>query len=98
VKVGSVDYEAKTTAWDIEALGLVRIAIIDVFGKAGGMFWSRDTQIGTTSDDDSGSDFFWGLGAGVHLGPIGVRAEWESVVIGSPDDLSMVSLGATFGF
>jgi len=98
VKVGSVDYEAKTTAWDIEALGLVRIAIVDVFGKAGGMFWSRDTQVGSTSDDDSGSDFFWGLGAGVHLGPIGVRAEWESVVIGSPDDLSMVSLSATFGF
>ena len=98
VKVGNADYEAKTTAWDIEALGLVRIAIIDVFGKAGGMFWSRDTQIGSSTSDSSATDFFWGLGAGVHLGPVGVRAEWESVVIGSPDNLSMVSLSATLGF
>jgi hypothetical protein len=96
VTVGGLDLEAETTAWDIEALGLVRIAIIDLFGKAGGMFWSRDGKIGTLAD--SGSDFFWGLGAGVHLGPLGVRAEWESVMIDDPDGLSMVSLSATLGF
>jgi hypothetical protein len=60
------------------------------------MFWSRDGKIGTL--DDSGSDFFWGLGAGVHLGPLGVRAEWESVMIDDPDGLSMVSLSGTLGF
>ena len=97
VKVGSL-YESKTTAWDVEGLGLIRIAIIDFFGKAGAMFWSRDTQIGSSTSDSSATDFFWGLGAGVHLGPVGVRAEWESVVIGSPDNLSMVSLSATLGF
>ena len=97
VKVGSL-YESKTTAWDVEGLGLIRIAIIDIFGKAGAMFWSRDTQIGSSTSDSSATDFFWGLGAGVHLGPVGVRAEWESVVIGSPDNLSMVSLSATLGF
>jgi len=97
VKVGSL-YESKTTAWDVEGLGLIRIAIIDIFGKAGAMFWSRDAQIGSVSDDTSATDFFWGLGAGIHLGPLGVRAEWESVVIGSPDNLSMVGLSATLGF
>lgn len=98
VEVNSLNYEAKTTAWDVEALGLIRIAILDAFGKAGAMFWSKDVQIGSISDDSSGTDFFWGLGVGVHLGPVGVRAEWESVVIGSPDNLSMVSLSATLGF
>jgi hypothetical protein len=93
-----LDFEAETTAWDIEALGRVRIAIIDLFGKAGGMFWSRDGKIGSVTLDDSGSDFFWGLGAGVRLGPLGVRAEWESVVMDDPDGLSMVSLSATLGF
>ena len=48
--------------------------------------------------ENSGTDFFWGLGAGVHLGPIGARLEWESVEGGGPDNLSMVSLGATLGF
>lgn len=97
VSVGNL-YESKTTAWDVEGLGLIRIAIFDAFGKAGAMFWSRDTQVGSVSDDTSATDFFWGLGVGVHLGPLGVRAEWESVVIGDPDNLSMVSLSATLGF
>ncbi|MGW8265425.1 MAG: outer membrane beta-barrel protein [Longimicrobiales bacterium] len=97
VKAGSL-YESKTTAWDVEGLGLIRIAIIDIFGKAGAMFWSRDTQIGSSTSDTSATDFFWGLGAGIHLGPLGVRGEWESVVIGSPDNLSMVSLSVTLGF
>lgn len=96
--VSSQLYESKTSGWDIEALGRVQIAIIDIFGKAGLMFWSKDVTLLGDVFDDSGTDFFWGLGAGVHLGPIGVRAEWESVVIDDPDNLSMVSLSGTIGF
>jgi hypothetical protein len=82
----------------VEALGRFQIAIVDIFGKAGVMFWSHDlTLLGRTSDE-SGTDFFWGLGAGVRLGPIGARLEWESVEGGGPDNLSMVSLSATLGF
>ena len=36
--------------------------------------------------------------AGVHLGPIGARLEWESLESGSIENLSMVSLSATLGF
>ncbi|MEN8193315.1 MAG: outer membrane beta-barrel protein [Bacteroidota bacterium] len=89
------DYNSKTTGWDIEALGRIQIAIVDIFGKAGVMFWSRDNDF---RGDTSGSDFFYGLGAGVHLGPFGIRAEWESVAISGPENLSMVSLSGTFGF
>jgi hypothetical protein len=38
------------------------------------------------------------IGAGVRLGPIGVRLEWESLEGGDSENLSMVSLGATLGF
>lgn len=96
--VAGVDFESSTKGWDIEALGRLRIAIIDIFGKAGAMFWSKDRKVEDTTSDVSGTDFFWGLGAGVHIGPFGVRAEWESVELGDPDNLSMVSLSATFGF
>jgi len=97
--VDNVNYEASTKGWDIEALGLFRIAIVDIFGKAGLMFWDSDAKVGDQEiDGDSGTDFLWGLGAGVHLGPFGVRAEWESVEVGGPDSASMVSLSATFGF
>lgn len=97
--LGDLKYESTTKGWDFEALGRFQIAIVDIFGKAGLMFWSTDVKRnGTKVDDDSGTDFFWGLGAGVHLGAIGVRAEWESVEVSGPDNLSMVSLSATFGF
>ncbi len=97
-RVGDVDYKSKTTGWDIEALGLFQIAIVDVFGKAGVMFSSTESSsVGGTVDDNS-TDFFWGLGAGVHLGPFGARLEWESIVVEGPTNLSMVSLSATFGF
>jgi hypothetical protein len=92
------DFETKTTGWDLEAVGRVEIAIVDVFGKAGVMFWSADSKLGSLESDESGTDFFWGLGAGARLGPIGARLEWESVEIGGPDNVSMVSLSATLGF
>lgn len=91
-------FESKTTGWDIEALGRLEIAIVDIFAKAGVMFWSTDVTILGKGYDDSGTDFFWGLGAGVHLGPIGARLEWETVELDSPDNLSMVSISATLGF
>jgi OOP family OmpA-OmpF porin len=91
-------FKSKTTGWDLEALGRLEIAIIDIFAKAGVMFWSQDVTLLGLSHDDSGTDFLWGLGAGVHLGPIGGRLEWEQVVISGPDNVSMVSLSASLGF
>jgi hypothetical protein len=91
-------FKSKTSGWDVEALGRFQVAIIDIFGKAGAMFWSTEVTLLGSTVDDSGTDFFWGLGAGVHLGPIGARLEWETVEGGGPDNLSMVSLSATLGF
>ena len=97
--ISSSAFESKTTGWDVEALGRLQlIKIIDVFGKAGAMFWSQDVTFLGQDLGESGTNFFYGLGVGVHLGPIGARLEWESVAISGPDNLSMVSLGATFGF
>jgi hypothetical protein len=96
--VGTDAFKSKTTGWDVEALGRVQILIIDIFGKAGVMFWSTDVTFLGETRNNSGTDFFWGLGLGAHLGPVGARVEWESVAISGPDNLSMVSLSATIGF
>jgi len=96
--ISSDAFEAKTTGWDVEAVGRIKVAIIDVFGKAGAMFWSTKTTLLGREYKDNGTDFFWGLGAGVRLGPIGARLEWESLEGGPADNLSMVSLSATLGF
>ena len=91
-------YESKTDGWDIEAVGQFQILIIDIFGKAGVMFQSTNVTFPGLNSDESSSDFLWGIGAGVHLGPAGVRLEWESIAVSGPVNLSMVSLSATFGF
>ena len=90
--------KSKTSGWDIEALGKVQIAIVDIFAKAGVMFWSTDVTFFGIDGNESGTDFLWGLGAGLHFGPIGARLEWETLEGGGPDNLSMVSLSGTFGF
>jgi predicted membrane protein len=94
-------FKTSTDGWDVEAIGLVRLSVIRIFGKAGAFFWNTDrTYITTTTEEDkkSGTSFMWGLGAGVTLGPIGVRLEWESMEVDSMDNLSMLSLGASLGF
>jgi hypothetical protein len=91
-------FESKTTGWDVEGVGRLQIVILDLFAKAGAMFWSTKASFGGLNLDNSGTDFFWGLGVGAHLGSLGARLEWESVAIGGPENLSMVSLSATIGF
>jgi hypothetical protein len=91
-------YEAKTAGWDVEAVGRIQIAIIDLFAKAGAMFSTTDVTFLGYSQSDSSTDFLYGLGVGLHLGPIGARLEWESIAVSGPTNLSMVSLSATIGF
>lgn len=90
--------ESGISGWDVEALGRVKVSVVDIFAKAGVMFWESEGSHAGVSTSDSGTDILWGLGAGMRLGPIGVRLEWESLTLGSPEDLSVVSLGATLGF
>jgi hypothetical protein len=96
--IDNVTIESKTAGWDVEALGVFSIAIIDLFAKAGVMFSSTDASGGGQSAEDTSNDFLWGLGAGAHFGPFGARLEWESIAVDGPEAISMVSLSATFGF
>jgi OOP family OmpA-OmpF porin len=94
--ISDSEFSIKTTGWDVEALGHLQLSIFDLFAKAGAFFWSQDFNVNAA--DESGTSFIWGLGAGITLGPIGVRLEWESMEVDTMDNLSMLSLGATFGF
>ncbi len=97
-----LDYgvESKTTGWDVEALGRFEIAIVDIFAKAGALFWTTENTVAQIdyTDKESGTAFMWGLGVGVHLGAFGVRLEYEKFQIEDINNLSMLSLSATFGF
>jgi len=93
----NVNVNSKTKGWDIEAMGRLKISIVDVFAKAGAFFWKTEAG-GDFNESTDGTAFIWGLGAGARLGPLGIRLEWESMEVKNPDSLTMLSLGATFGF
>jgi hypothetical protein len=98
--IGDFKFESQTTGWDVYGMAHFEVLmILDLFAKAGVLFWK--TESGLVEDvleSDTGTAFAWGLGAGVTLGPIGVRLEWENFHVDDPKTLSAVMLGATFGF
>jgi hypothetical protein len=99
VTLSQFEFESKTTGWDVYAMGRFEILmIVDVFAKAGMFFWKTEDKFVENIISESGSDFAWGIGAGVHLGPVGVRLEWENFQVADPVSLSMLSLSATYGF
>ena len=99
VTISEYEFESETKGWDIYGVGRFQILeIIDLFAKAGVFFWESENVLFETVLGEKGTDFAWGIGAGVHLGPIGVRLEWENFQVEDPVTLSMLSLSATFGF
>lgn len=100
-EIEGFSFESQTTGWDVYGMAHFEVlAILDLFAKAGVLFWKSESSIVQLAREDksNGTAFAWGLGAGVSLGPIGVRLEWENFHIEDPATLSAVTLSATFGF
>lgn len=94
-----VSIESQTTGWDVYGMAHFELLLIlDVFAKAGMVFWKTENKLIAETLDETGSGFAWGVGAGVGLGPIGVRLEFENFKIEDPVTISMLTLSATYGF
>jgi opacity protein-like surface antigen len=98
--IGDLQFESQTKGWDVYGMAHFEVLkILDLFAKAGVLFWNSESKlVGQLLGENSGTDFSWGLGAGVSLGPIGVRLEYENFQIENLEALSAVMLSATFGF
>ena len=87
--------DAKTDGRDFQALGIFPVGPLDLFGKLGVFFWDSEYKF----DDDplyiNGTSFMFGLGAGVRVGRLGFRAEWEFLDMSESNRLSMLTAGAT---
>lgn len=106
IEAGYVDFgKIEGDAGDVEisgfdAFGVLSLGLgpVEVFGKLGGFVWDSDYHsVGGTYKDD-GFDPAFGVGAAFNLGSIGFRAEYEYFDIDDFDEVSMISLGATFWF
>jgi len=91
--------KSKSRGGDIYGTGTFKIAIIEIFGKAGAYFGRNkielyDTSGASVSDEsERETSFAWGVGAAVNLGMLHVRLEYENMHISS-GNLAMLSLGA----
>jgi hypothetical protein len=97
-KFMDVEFESNTKGFDVFAVGRYEFVIAEVFAKAGYFFYDTEvkTNLGVNDFKNSDNDFVWGLGAGLKLGKIGVRAEWENFNAKDLKNLSMVTAGLTF--
>jgi hypothetical protein len=78
------------------AVGFLPIGPVDLFAKGGIISW--DSKISGDFDDDDGTDLAYGVGAQFRVWSISLRAEYEIFDVDDVDDLSMISVGATFTF
>ncbi len=107
IQTTSVDttLASKTRGGDLMAKGTFRLAILEIFGKAGGFFARTENSLFKGEQDlpdvidrlERETRFIWGVGVGINLGNIGLRAEWEQVQT-SPGRLGMLSFGVNIGF
>ena len=92
----------EATSWDLFGYAGLKFGPFGVFGKIGNSWWDADAKldsdIGRFSDNDSGNDPAYGLGARFQLWSVQFRAEYEVFDIADTDDVTMWSIGAAWTF
>ena len=100
----AIDVEIGLKGWDAFAVGLLPIGPVDLFAKFGIVSWDADIRARLIPTDvfdtesESGTDAAYGIGIGVRLGKVAIRAEGEQFKIADAEDVYMFSVGATFTF
>jgi len=82
------------------AAGLLILPLgpLDLYGKAGALYWTVDKNIGGTSSSKTGTNPFYGAGIGFRVWKLGVRAEYEYYDVPNLDRVQMYSAGVLFQF
>ena len=97
-QVLGVNVGTNLTGFNAYALGFLTLGPVDVFGKAGMVFWDVEADAMGVSTEDDGNDMAYGVGVGATLGSFGIRGEWEQFDIEDTDDVSMISVSFTMTF
>ena len=92
-KPSQSNVQFKLHGYDAAGLLIFPLGPFDLYGKVGMLSWTASG--GGTS---SGTDPFYGVGAGFNIWKIGIRAEYERYQIKNTDSVQMYSLSALFMF
>ena len=90
--------EYKLQGADAAALAILPVGPVDLYGKLGALYWNADRNVGGSTSSKTGSNAFYGVGLGLRLGGLGLRAEYERFEAWDLDRLEMYSLSALFQF
>ncbi|HEY1290062.1 MAG TPA: outer membrane beta-barrel protein [Burkholderiales bacterium] len=90
--------EYKLHGFDAAGLAIFPLGPVDLYGKLGALYWSSDKTLGGSTASKTGSNAFYGVGVGLRLGALGLRAEYERFDIGDLDRVEMYSLSALIKF
>ena len=84
----------------LDAFGLAGLSFgpFGIFAKAGVIDWGVDTNDGTVTNSESGTDPAYGLGARLAFGSFAVRAEYEYFDLDSDVEVEMVSISGVYTF
>ena len=82
--------------FDLFATATFNFTMLEVFAKAGYFFSDSEFKAGDITESTSSSDFSWGVGAGVSLGKLGVRAEWESLKVEGLENPAMLTASLVY--
>jgi hypothetical protein len=92
------NFKYDATGYDASLLGIFALGPVDLFARAGvGNYSIEKTVNNVHSDDDSTSGLF-GVGAGLRLGKLAVRVEWERVEPDGVDHIDMYTVNAYWRF
>jgi len=102
----SAQFQGVEASVDASGVNLWGIAGADlgplgVYGKLGAIAWSLDTRTTGLIDqqlDKSGTDMAYGIGAKFMLWSLEFRAEYERYDVSRAENLSMLSVGASWVF
>ena len=96
--LGSQRVETKLHGPSVAGLAILPLGPFDLYAKGGAINWSMDTTVGGATTSKSGTDAFYGVGAGLNFGAFGLRAEYERFQIKDVDRVDLFSLSALLQF
>lgn len=92
------DVEFKLHGPSAAGLLILPLGPLDLYAKGGVIKWRLDQTIGGSTTGRSGTDAFYGAGAGIYLWKLGFRVEYERYQIKDVDRVEMLSAGVLFQF
>ena len=97
-KPEGTNFEYDATGYDASALGILTLGPIDLFLRVGVGQYDIESVVNGLSSDDDGTAGMYGVGAGLRVWRVNIRAEWERIEPDGVDNIDMYSINAYFRF